>query len=126
MSLNWNFKTELIGYAEDNNGWRYTIYTGNALLIFLSEANIERDSDTFNYCLNNFFADEQHLKNCIKNNVFDGKEYRGIYLLPCKNTLTFVKHAMGKWRITIFADTEENKNKIYSIRDDIRNENHEN
>lgn len=125
MSLNWNFNTDLIGYAEDYNGWRYPIYTGNCLMIFNAEKNI-KDTDSFNYWLQNFYADEQHLKNCIKDKIYDGTEYKHIYLIACKQAFTFIKHAMNTWAITIYPDKPENREKFIKIREEIRNENHEN
>lgn len=68
MALHWDFK-EKVGeayfIADYGNGWeeyKVNIYNGNALMILVYE--YEEDG-VQKYSLNSFFADEQHLKNCL-------------------------------------------------------------
>ncbi len=70
MSLNWNFNTDKIGTWKETHKMRdgsereflYNIYSGNALAIMVAEWN-ENGKDL--YQLVNFFADKDHMKNCL-------------------------------------------------------------
>lgn len=57
MSLNWNFNKPA-GYIQTPEGRTVTLYTGNAQLIMLDEY-----PDQYN--LVSFWADAQHMKNCL-------------------------------------------------------------
>lgn len=70
MSLNWNFKTDKIGtwkeerelYNGEIRSYEFNIYDGNALAIVINEWN-ENGKDL--YELVTFFADKEHMKNCL-------------------------------------------------------------
>ena len=72
MSLNWNWDQK-VGEAVIRQGEKeYTLnlYQGNAFLIFISEYQDENGSDV--YSLYSFFADREHMKNCLGLNKKDG------------------------------------------------------
>lgn len=57
MALRWDFTKDRIGTALLKGGTEISIYTGNAMAIFLQE--------TLNtYQMYMFFADKQHFRNC--------------------------------------------------------------
>ena len=66
MSLNWNFEKDFIGIAIASNNKPQFIYTGNMLMIFNVEFPDIENENNFCYGLCNFYADKEHLHNCIK------------------------------------------------------------
>lgn len=79
MSLNWNW-SDKVGTLEAmtrvydgeklvEKPHTFNVYQGNAMLIFIDE--YEQDGRKM-YSLYNFFADEQHFKNCLGLNKKQG------------------------------------------------------
>lgn len=101
MGIRWDFNKDFIGIAIRKDGKPEFIYSGNALMIFNAEYPDKQDKDIFNYALMNFYADKQHLKNCIKNINYDGTEYKKIILIPCEQAYIFAKEIKGLWDVEI-------------------------
>lgn len=59
MALHWNWE-ECMGTCTDKNGNRVKLYRGNAFMIAIHE-----DDETNTYQLVWFFADRNHMKNCL-------------------------------------------------------------
>ena len=64
MSLNWRWDERCGEAVIQQNGkdWTVSLYQGNAFLIFLYE--YQEDGQNM-YQLYNFWADKQHMKNCL-------------------------------------------------------------
>ena len=65
MALRWDFKERCGEAVFMQDGKEYTtyLYQGNALLIFLNEWTTEEGENM--YSLYSFFADKEHMKNCL-------------------------------------------------------------
>lgn len=71
MALNWNW-SEKCGEAVIQQGekeWTVNLYKGNAFLIFIYQ--YEKDGQEM-YQLYSFWADKQHMKNCLGLNKKEG------------------------------------------------------
>lgn len=114
MSLNWNFKEDFYGvmitryqFKDETIVNQYNLYDGNALMIACFETNNT-------YQLYNFFADKNHMKNCLGltkgyDNIYEDKEIKLVLKPNSKSAKTiaegFIK-AKFKERLTIIF-TEE-------------------
>ena len=66
MALQWNWKDKMgkITIKQKRKKYNVNIYSGNALAIFICEY---KQNDEERYVMYNFFADEKHCDNIIKN-----------------------------------------------------------
>ena len=73
MAIRWDFREKVGTCQIEQNGVEYTfsLYEGNAFLIFLYEWKNEEGEGM--YSMHNFFADETHMKNMLGLT----KEYKG-------------------------------------------------
>lgn len=67
MSLNWNWKDKIgemkiRDWKDENNSFTVNIYKCNGLAVFLYEFN---DDGVEKYTMWGFFADKEHMKNCL-------------------------------------------------------------
>lgn len=74
MSLNWSWDKK-VGEATIRQGdkeYTLNLYQGNAFLIFISEYQDENGTDV--YQVYTFFADRQHMLNCLGLNKKEGHD----------------------------------------------------
>lgn len=73
MALRWDFKTDKLGWidipeSETETKATVNLYDGNALMIAVYETEKH-------YYMHSFFADEEHAKNCLKDDPIYPKNY---------------------------------------------------
>lgn len=110
MALRWDFKEDLIGWYEDTetkesaqtfvHGVR--LYDGNALMIAVWESEN-------NYFMHSFFTDEEHAKNCLKDDPIYPKDavfhlYRG------KRSAKKLANILTKYQISVIWEDKNNVN----------------
>ena len=109
MSLNWNFKTDKLGWLnspditeerQENRNLHVRIYDGNALMIACWE-----DDETNKYWMYSFFADEQHAKNCIENGMFK----QAVFHLYRKKKCNKLARTLTKLQISVVWEDEPNE-----------------
>lgn len=97
MALNWNWK-EKCGEAVIQQGekdWTISLYQGNAFLIFIYEY---QENGQNMYQLYNFWADKQHMKNCLGLNRKEG--YGGNMFDEAGCKMKKISINKGKFRYT--------------------------
>ena len=97
MSLNWRWD-ERCGEAviqQNEKDWTVSLYQGNAFLIFLYE--YQEDGQNM-YQLYNFWADKQHMKNCLGLNQKEG--YGGNMFNEAGCKMKRIRINKGKFRYT--------------------------
>lgn len=87
MSINWNFEKDFIGTVShyqgvDKEDCKYNIYACNGLFVMLSETEK-------NYFVVNFAVDEQHFKNCLKDEIY--KDFYSWNFIDCKTSRKIAK-----------------------------------
>lgn len=101
MALNWNWKTDRVGYITyktERGSETRNLYSGNALLIEIWE---NEDNTQF---LTSFFLDTQHMNNCLGlnkgyDNIFDDYEIELTLFLEYKETKKIVNSFLkAKWK----------------------------
>lgn len=112
MSINWNWKDKIGELVIDNYGKEYTInvYECNGLAVFIHEWE---ENEIEKYELYGFFADENHMKNCLGltkgyENMY-ANTFKKITLKQCKTTIKLLQaFVKAKWEndIEIILQTE--------------------
>lgn len=89
MALQWNFKTDKIGYIQQkyDSDVEYNIYSGNALAIMVAELDSQ-------YWLKWFFVDEKHMKNCFYNdNGSINKDFLEDFVRNCEAVVLYTHYS---------------------------------
>ena len=76
MAIQWEWKNKIgeLDIEQGEKKFTMSVYTGNALIIFLYETEKT-------YKMYNFFADKDHFKNCAKDSEWDyASEWRELRL----------------------------------------------
>lgn len=116
MSLNWNFKNDFYGimitryqFKDETIVNQFNLYDGNALMI----ACFETENT---YQVSNFFADKDHMKNCLGltkgyDNMYENYEIQLILKPKSKSAKTiaegFIKAKFKKKLTIIFTEEVE-------------------
>lgn len=72
MAITWDFKDkcgEATFKREDGCTYNVNLYVGNCFLIMINEFV---EDGVEKYALESFFADEEHMKRCLEDNIFSG------------------------------------------------------
>ena len=76
MAIQWQWQNQIgeLDIEQGNKKFTMTVYTGNAMIIFLHEKENT-------YQMYTFFADKQHFKNCVKDPEWNyAEEWRELRL----------------------------------------------
>lgn len=112
MALRWDFKQDKIGWYEDDqvkqtteeSGKVVRLYDGNALMIACWE------NDTSNkYWMHFFFADEEHAKNCLKEDPICPKD-AVFHLYRNKASAKKLARILTRYQVSVVWEDEENEN----------------
>ena len=125
MSLNWKWDekcgeaTFTDTYAGDNRTYTVNLYEGNAYLIFINEYT---EDGVDKYSLSTFWADKEHMKNCLGLNKKGGytenihnKEYCRLVKIKLnkkkcrhvKETIAALVQAFDNLEIEIYTEEDE-------------------